>query len=84
MNKAKTILEAVKHGQDNETEADRDCIETGADFIRAIESADGQWIYQLTIVDFFWNVTKLAPTVLRTAGKAVLRPEKTITTELET
>jgi hypothetical protein len=41
MNKAKTILEAVKHGQDNETEADREGIEASADFIRGIESADG-------------------------------------------
>jgi hypothetical protein len=84
MSKAKTILEAVKYKHDNEAEDDRETIETGANFIRGFDSADGQWIYRLTIVDFLWNVTKLVPTVMRTAGKAVSTPGQTIETEPET
>lgn len=50
---------------------------TGDDFTKGILSADGQWIYRMTIVDFLWNVNKLVPTVMRTAGKIL--PEQTIT-----
>ncbi|PVF99483.1 SAICAR synthase-like protein [Serendipita vermifera] len=52
---------------------------TGDDLTRGILSADGQWIYRLSIVDFLWNVNKLVPTVMRTAGKVL--PEQTITTQ---
>jgi hypothetical protein len=52
---------------------------TGHDFTKGILSADGQWIYRLSIVDFLWNVNKLVPTVMRTAGKVL--PEQTITTQ---
>jgi hypothetical protein len=30
-------------------------------FIRGIKSADGKWIYRISIVDFMWNVNKLHP-----------------------
>lgn len=52
---------------------------TGDDFTNGILSADGQWIYRMTIVDFLWNVKKLVPTVMRTAGKIL--PDQTITSE---
>ena len=28
-------------------------------FIGGIKSADGKWIYRISIVDFMWNVNKL-------------------------
>ncbi|CAG7853017.1 SubName: Full=Uncharacterized protein {ECO:0000313/EMBL:CCA70892.1} [Serendipita indica DSM 11827] len=52
---------------------------TGDDFTKGVLSADGEWVYRLTIVDFLWNVNKLVPTVMRTAGKVL--PDQTITTE---
>jgi hypothetical protein len=30
-------------------------------FIRGIKSADGRWIYRISIVDFMWNINKLHP-----------------------
>ena len=30
-------------------------------FIRGIKSADGKWIYRMSIVDFMWNINKLHP-----------------------
>lgn len=52
---------------------------TGDDFIKGVLSADREWVYRMTIVDFMWNVKKLVPTVMRTAGKVL--PDQTITTE---
>lgn len=81
--KIKAVIDVVTHLQDD-TENDEEDFHDGCDFIQGVESADGKWIYRMTIVDFLWNVTKLVPTVMRTAGKAILLPDQTITAEPET
>ena len=40
-------------------------------FIRGIKSADGKWIYRVSIVDFMWNVNKLHPMAAR-VGQSLL------------
>ena len=37
------------------------CTKDADQFIRGIKSADGKWIYRMSIVDFTWNVNKLRP-----------------------
>lgn len=70
------IINAAKHSLPFSKDHD---IITGGDFIKGVVSADGEWIYRMTIVDFMWNVNKLVPTVMRTAGMVL--PDQTITTE---
>ncbi|KAG8862836.1 hypothetical protein FRC20_011049 [Serendipita sp. 405] len=78
-----TVSDHVSHGLSRIKHilhvADPGQLPTGDDLARGVLSSDGKWIYRFSIVDFLWNVNKLVPTVMRTAGKVL--PDQTITTE---
>lgn len=48
-------------------------------FVRGVRSADGKWVYKISILDFFWNIEQLHPRIIKAAGLAL--PMQTITTE---
>ncbi|TGZ81015.1 SAICAR synthase-like protein [Ascodesmis nigricans] len=48
-------------------------------FVKGVRSGDGKWVYRMTVLDWLWNVERLRPKVMKTAGK--LLPEQTVTTE---